>query len=84
MEELRHQLIKEYCDGMSIPRIITKYNLFRESEFDGKMKRMTKKEVEQKYNIDFHMERSKSINRWLMKSFPNSVGAERALTTGIY
>jgi len=67
----RQVLIKEYCDGMSIPRIITKYKLYKESQFDGRWKRMTKKEVEKIWDIDFHFERSKSINRWLMKSFPS-------------
>ena len=63
----RQQIIDDYLSGVSIPKIITKYKLYRESEFDGKWKRMRKSEVEAKYNIDFHMERSKAINRFLME-----------------
>jgi hypothetical protein len=63
----RQQIIDDYLSGLSIPKIITKYDLYRESQFDGKWKRMRKSEVEAMYDIDFHMERSKSINRFLME-----------------
>lgn len=80
----RQTLIKEYCNGMSIPRIITKYKLHKESQFNGKWVRMTKKEVEEYYKIDFHLERSKSLNRWLMKHWEGSIGAERAIASGVF
>ena len=46
--------------------------------------RMTRQDIEHHFKVDLHMERSKSINRWLMKSFPDSIGAERAIKSGIY
>jgi len=68
----RQVLIDDYLTGLSIPRIITKYKLYRESEFDGKWKRMRKADVEKIWDIDFHVERSKAINRVLMENLKKS------------
>ncbi len=63
----RQKIIDAYLSGLSIPKIITKYNLYKKSETEYKWKRMRKAEVEAMYDIDFHMERSKSINKVLME-----------------
>ena len=49
-----------------------------------RLRRMTREDIEHHFKVDLHLERSKSINRWLMKSFPDSVGAERAIKSGVY
>lgn len=73
MEPVERQvLIDEYLAGTSIPRIITKYKLYREAEFDGKWKRMRKAEVEKIWNIDFHVERSKASIQVLMENLKKS------------
>lgn len=64
---LRENIIKEYLEGIRIPKIITSHGLYKESEFDGKWKRMRKAEIEDWLKIDFHMERSKAINKVLME-----------------
>lgn len=64
---LRENIIKDYCEGICIPKIITSHRLYKESEFDGKWRRMRKAEIEDWLKIDFHMERSKSINKALME-----------------
>jgi hypothetical protein len=46
-------ILKEYSNGMKIHEIIKKYDLYRESEFNGDWKKMNKSEIEDYFGIKF-------------------------------
>lgn len=45
------QIEEDYKNGMSYHQIVKKYDLYRESQFDGSWKKMSKKYIEYHYNI---------------------------------
>ena len=46
-------IFKEYSNGMKIHEIIKKYDLYKESEFNGHFKKMNKSEIEDYFGIKF-------------------------------
>ena len=50
-EKLGLQIEEDYKNGMSYQEIVKKYDLYRESDFDGSWKKMSKKYAEYCFNI---------------------------------
>lgn len=50
-KKLGLQIEEDYKNGMSYHGIVKKYDLYRESHFDGSWKKMNKKEIEDWFDI---------------------------------
>ena len=59
MEELRKNILNDYEHGLTITNIVSKYQLYRESQFNGRDVRMNKKQIEYYYNIKFPTKKPK-------------------------